>query len=238
VTLNNDGLTDAYEIGGDSDNPINTDGDDQPDYLDTNDSDGDGIDDMNDRDADGDGMADLFGDGALQASLPDEDGDGVVDLERINEPIAAAAYRTGLSGGGCSIDQTGQTTHRQQPEPQVVKPIAKTKPVAPKAKAAPVVKPPKPAPKRNRPDTDIDRDGVINSIDQCPETKPGIAVDAKGCAVFNGTIEGLNFAPDSAELSNEAKAILIIDRFSAFTLPPHPATINGEYFTVYVVRGA
>jgi len=56
--------------------------------------------------------------------------------------------------------------------------------------------------------TDNDQDGVDNSIDQCPTTGQGVAVDERGCAIFSGVIEGVNFRTSSAELLDSAPAIL------------------------------
>jgi len=84
---------------------------------------------------------------------------------------------------------------------------------------------------------DSDNDGVIDSLDECPNTPAGAAVDAKGCpldsdndgvanykdqcpdsapgAVVNKlgcvnalVLKGVNFANDSAELTEASKAIL------------------------------
>lgn len=86
-------------------------------------------------------------------------------------------------------------------------------------------------------DGDADGDGVADSIDQCPTTPAGASVDAKGCALDSDNdgvadykdqcpesapgavvnelgcakplvLEGVNFHFDSAELTEEAKAIL------------------------------
>ena len=52
---------------------------------------------------------------------------------------------------------------------------------------------------------DSDSDAVPDGIDECPGTVKGVAVDKQGCAVFQGTIEGVNFYSDSAILTDEAK---------------------------------
>ena len=84
---------------------------------------------------------------------------------------------------------------------------------------------------------DSDNDGVIDSLDSCPNTPAGAAVDAKGCALDSDNdgvadykdqclnsaagavvnklgcanalvLKGVNFSNDSAELSEASKAIL------------------------------
>jgi len=55
---------------------------------------------------------------------------------------------------------------------------------------------------------DSDQDGVIDSEDLCPTTGIGVAVDASGCAIFTGTLQGVNFPSNSAVLVDSAKARL------------------------------
>jgi outer membrane protein OmpA-like peptidoglycan-associated protein len=57
--------------------------------------------------------------------------------------------------------------------------------------------------------TDADADGVVDSIDLCPETQQGLAVESTGCAA--GAViklEGVNFLYNSHELTDEAQRIL------------------------------
>lgn len=55
---------------------------------------------------------------------------------------------------------------------------------------------------------DNDYDGVIDSADQCPNTRSNVAVDGVGCAIFSGVIEGVNFNSGSADLTQNAQSIL------------------------------
>lgn len=55
---------------------------------------------------------------------------------------------------------------------------------------------------------DNDGDGIEDSVDQCPATAAGLAVEESGCAIFNGVIEGLTFKSASAELTPESRDIL------------------------------
>jgi OmpA-OmpF porin, OOP family len=49
---------------------------------------------------------------------------------------------------------------------------------------------------------DSDHDGVPDNIDQCPNTPPGVQVDAVGCPLKGSiTLEGVNFEHDSAALT-------------------------------------
>ena len=90
-------------------------------------------------------------------------------------------------------------------KPVVQKIVEKKKPV-PEPK--PVVKPePKPVPVVVKP-KDSDNDGVIDKLDNCPDTFAGASVNDKGCAVFQGTLKGVNFQSGSATLTSESRAIL------------------------------
>lgn len=55
---------------------------------------------------------------------------------------------------------------------------------------------------------DADNDGVLDGIDQCPNTLEGMEVNAQGCDVFNAVLEGVQFGSGSAELTEESRAIL------------------------------
>jgi len=67
---------------------------------------------------------------------------------------------------------------------------------------------------------DADRDGVIDSLDQCPNTAPGVAIDAKGCVQKGSvTLEGVAFQTNSAKLIGESEQVL--DRV-AKELKEHP----------------
>jgi len=75
--------------------------------------------------------------------------------------------------------------------------IVKDSPTPDKVTPTPVIAAVKPV--------DSDSDTVLDSIDQCPGTTTEVAVDEQGCAVYKGTIEGVNFYSDSAILTAEAK---------------------------------
>lgn len=55
---------------------------------------------------------------------------------------------------------------------------------------------------------DRDEDGIANSLDDCPDTAPGIPVNSTGCEMFNGVIEGVNFLSGSDTLTDLARATL------------------------------
>lgn len=87
-------------------------------------------------------------------------------------------------------------------------------------------------------ETDTDGDGVVDSLDECPETPAGVVVDSKGCALADTdgdgvpdykdqcpdsapgavvnelgcvdalVLQGVEFHFDSAELTEAAKAVL------------------------------
>lgn len=75
-------------------------------------------------------------------------------------------------------------------------PVVAPAPVAPPVPAVAVVNP------------DRDGDGILNEIDDCPNTGHNISVNAKGCALFNGVADGVGFVSNSAELTPVAKAKL------------------------------
>ena len=96
-----DGILDAVEIGPDPANPIDSDGDSVPDYLenDTLDTDNDGVLNKLDDDDDGDGIPtsqELGSGGALNPA--DSDGDGIPDY------LSRTKILTGLDGGAGAIN--------------------------------------------------------------------------------------------------------------------------------------
>lgn len=56
--------------------------------------------------------------------------------------------------------------------------------------------------------TDRDADGVMNSLDDCPDTATGTPVNSSGCEMFNGVIEGVNFLSGSDTLTDVARSTL------------------------------
>ena len=55
---------------------------------------------------------------------------------------------------------------------------------------------------------DADNDGVIDADDQCADTPANITVNDKGCSNIFVEIEGVNFEPNSFELTEQSKVIL------------------------------
>ena len=75
------------------------------------------------------------------------------------------------------------------------------------AQAAPSQPPPPPPPPP--PPQDSDRDGVLDTTDQCPGTPSGTAVDAVGCPRKGSvTLEGITFETDSAKLTSSSRPVL------------------------------
>ena len=52
-----------------------------------------------------------------------------------------------------------------------------------------------------------DGDGVLNSLDECPNTPAGAQVDSRGCEI-HAALDSTHFAFDSSELTAEAQAYL------------------------------
>lgn len=108
---------------------------------------------------------------------------------------------------GMFMLELGYRLGAEKARPVVAKPVVqKVVEKAPVVKPEPVVKP-KPAPVVVVP-KDSDNDGVIDKMDNCPDTFAGAAVNAEGCAVFLGTLKGVNFESGSARLTTESRAIL------------------------------
>ncbi|HTY93744.1 MAG TPA: OmpA family protein [Steroidobacteraceae bacterium] len=85
-------------------------------------------------------------------------------------------------------------------------PVAAAAPPPPPPPPPPAPPPPPPAPQAP---LDSDHDGVPDSIDQCPNTPPGVQVDAVGCPIKGLlTLEGVNFATDKADLTDASRPIL------------------------------
>jgi len=73
----------------------------------------------------------------------------------------------------------------------------------------PTPPPPSPEPTPPPPPPDSDNDGVIDELDRCPGTPPGVAVDAYGCPRQGSiTLEGVGFEVDSARLTPSSRDVL------------------------------
>jgi OmpA-OmpF porin, OOP family len=83
-------------------------------------------------------------------------------------------------------------------------------PPAPKAAPEVIQEPPPPPPPPPPPEPlDSDGDGVPDSIDRCPNTPKGDAVDAYGCTIKDEIrLPGVTFAVNSAELTPESDQVL------------------------------
>ena len=77
-----------------------------------------------------------------------------------------------------------------------------TKPASPAPAPAALIPPKKPV------ITDKDSDGVLDNIDVCPDTPTGVAVDRKGCAVFQGVMPNIQFHENSTKLTEATKKTL------------------------------
>jgi OmpA-OmpF porin, OOP family len=100
----------------------------------------------------------------------------------------------------------------------------KPPPEMPKAAPAIVEEPPPPPPPPPPPEPlDSDGDGVPDSIDRCPNTPKGDAVDAYGCTIKDEIrLPGVTFAVNSAELTPESDQVLA---YAVETLKHHPGFV-------------
>jgi len=93
------------------------------------------------------------------------------------------------------IYRTGRRSPR--PAPVIAQQPAPAPVIAPVIAPVPAVVVAKPL--------DGDLDGVLDSVDKCPTTEAGAAVNTLGCALLAGVIDGVNFHTDSAELTADAR---------------------------------
>ncbi|NPA60430.1 MAG: OmpA family protein [Epsilonproteobacteria bacterium] len=124
------------------------------------------------------GVAMPFGDTAqpvVKREIVDSDGDGVMD--RLDKcPNTPAGTR--VDGSGCPLPETAPA-----PVVEVAAPVSFDE------KECPI--------KIDLPDED--RDGVEDSVDQCPGTPCDFSVDSKGCPIK--AILRIHFATDSAKIT-------------------------------------
>jgi OOP family OmpA-OmpF porin len=142
-----------------------------------------------DNDADGDGVVDSkdncpgtpSGVAVNSSGCPlDSDGDGVVDSQD-RCPDSPRGSRVNSSGCALDSDNDGVTDDRDRC------------PTTPRGAAV----------NSNGCQLDSDGDGVVDGNDNCPATPRGQAVNEKGCHIIF-SLEGVNFATNSAELTQEA----------------------------------
>lgn len=97
-----------------------------------------------------------------------------------------------------------EPTPEPTPEPA---PVVEAEPAPAPAPVAPVA-------------SDADGDGVNDEFDNCPDSVSGKPVNAFGCDMFDGVMDGVNFESGSASLTQESQTILDI---AAETLLAYPA---------------
>ena len=68
--------------------------------------------------------------------------------------------------------------------------------------------PPPPPPPAPPPPADSDRDGVLDTADQCPGTPRGVTVDDRGCPREPVILRGVDFEFNSATLKPESRPVL------------------------------
>ena len=71
-------------------------------------------------------------------------------------------------------------------------------------------------------DRDLDADRVADVGDDCPDTAAGEIVDASGCALFSGVLEGVSFAPSDHRLDAASREAL---NGLAAELEAHPEVV-------------
>ncbi len=180
---------------------------------------------LNDRDQRGlrEGFS-VFG--RLGAGTMRNQGDGVM-FERLNDFHALGGlgleygFRNGLAVRGevvahdtdARFGQLGLlyrfgsagATKARSPSPRIEVPAQP----AVEVEAAPAPAPTVSEPLDAGAPLDLDGDGVLDDVDSCPNSQPGIPVGDTGCALFNGTIEGINFESGSDKLTVSAEQILV-----------------------------
>ncbi len=58
------------------------------------------------------------------------------------------------------------------------------------------------------PPQDTDKDGLLDAVDQCPNTAPRLKIDAKGCAVFDHAFPNVVFDNNSSRLTPDSLKVL------------------------------
>ena len=120
-------------------------------------------------------------------------------------------YRIGLSNA------TGGTA-KEAPE-EITPETVPDLPVLPAPEPEETLPPPPPPPPPPAVESDDnDSDGVSNAFDECTSTSPGTPVGSNGCAMFNGTLEGVNFLTGSDVLTDSARRTLdeVVDTLNSF----------------------
>lgn len=78
---------------------------------------------------------------------------------------------------------------------------------------------------------DLDQDGVEDSRDQCENTPMPQPVDQKGCPIFLGSLNNVDFMANSADLGREARQalddfIVLLNRHPSVVVAVHGHTDN------------
>lgn len=168
----------------------------------------------------------------------DSDGDGVPDSidECPNTPIGAQ-----VDAKGCPIDSDGDGVpdylDRCPDTPKGVKVDEKGCPMDSDGDGVPDSMDECPnTPKGVKVDEkgcpmDSDRDGVADYLDKCPNTPRGTKVDANGCPLVGEKLlilQGINFAFDSAKISDDSEAILEVAVTTLKNNPKMKVKIEGH----------
>jgi OOP family OmpA-OmpF porin len=144
----------------------------------------------------------------------DVDGDGVPDdLDKC--PGTGQIKRVDASG--CVPAREPAPARVTLPAPVTMPPAMPIPPPTP-AEAAPTTPVPVPMDKSATPASiaaqapvteDADADGILDNRDLCPDSPASAKVDSMGCAEDTAIkLDGINFANDSHELTQEARRIL------------------------------
>jgi OOP family OmpA-OmpF porin len=73
-------------------------------------------------------------------------------------------------------------------------------------------------------DKDSDGDGILDSIDQCPDSRPGARVDTRGCELADVIVlKGVQFEINSAQLKDVSQSVL---DDAAATLKRNPQVVT------------
>lgn len=81
-------------------------------------------------------------------------------------------------------------------------------------------------------DTDVDRDGVPNELDNCPSSERGFPVKDDGCPLFDGVLSGVQFVEGSTELTSDSSVQLdflvdmLVKNFPSARIELHAHTDN------------
>jgi len=159
-------------------------------------------------DSDGDGLTDEreLSEHGTDPGNPDSDGDGISDGVEVHtgtQPMNPDTDGDGAMDGAEDVNHDGEVA-ADESDPRV--PDTDQGGVPDGFEAENHMNP------RDASDDDSDNDGVLETVDRCPDTPDGAEVDERGCVVLRAqmVLPGIEFALNSAEILSQSEHTLRI----------------------------